>query len=39
MKTKQLFTIALACVMLICLAAPAWATPPKMKMTTKDCNI
>ena len=34
MKTKQLFTIALACVMLICLAVPAWATPPKMKMTT-----
>ncbi len=34
MKTKQLFTMAFACVMLICLAVPAWATPPKMKMTT-----
>lgn len=35
MKTKQLFTIALAVLMATCLAANVWAKPPKYKMTSQ----
>ncbi len=34
MKIKQLATIGIALVIAASLAAPAWAAPPKMKMTT-----
>jgi hypothetical protein len=34
MKTKRLFTLALAGLMAVSLASSLWAKPPKMKMTT-----
>jgi len=35
MKTNKLFTLTLAVLTASCLVTTAWATPPKMKMTTE----